>query len=72
MDCLIEDIGSYFMKAENREKLIIISDEEKQKGTVEYLKDMIDQKLEREILEGLSGNIKITTKEDLKLAEVLL
>ncbi len=51
--CLIEDIGSYFMKAENREKLIIISDEEKQKGTVEYLKDMIDQKLEREILEGL-------------------
>ena len=51
--CLIEDIGSYFIKEENKEKLIIVSDEEKQKGTVEYLKDMIDRKQEREILEGL-------------------
>lgn len=36
-----------------RRTLIIVSDEEKQKGTVEYLKDMIDRKQEREILEGL-------------------
>lgn len=50
--CLIEDIGSYLIKEQNKEIVIILADEEKQKGVVEYLKDMIDEKLEQEILEG--------------------
>lgn len=51
--CLIEDIGSYFIRKNDLEEVIIISDEEKQRGTVEYLKDMINETLQKEILNGV-------------------